>query len=370
MPRYPKPPLFARVSDQLRDEILSGDRKGILPGIRILMKDFQVSKQTMMLALRRLEEYGYISPSQPGQARSIIPISGFKHSTALTERKPRVVWIAPREENRLYRTDFSIMKALKKKVEQSVRTFETIYFPHISTPSSTDELSEFLHNNPADLYLVSRVHQKCAQWLAQSSYPIIYMSGDLQPKCLPRVMYQMSEMLPPVIKELVKLGHQRIIYMQSTHYMSESRDLSSVGRLMVKELDQQGISASHYNCPQWGNSQEDFLSSLESTFKTTPPTALIVHEPWMIVTSLCFFIKSGIRYPDDVSLVCLEPAALLDDCYPHISSLEISIENYTSKLMSVIDEMLLTPQQNSQRKITAITKFKPTESIKALITHN
>jgi len=366
MPRYPKPPLFARVSDQLRDEILSGNRRGRLPGIRVLMKDFQVSKQTMMLALRRLEEYGYISSSQPGQARSIIPISGFKHSTALTERKPRVVWITPRQENRLYRTDFSIMKALKKKVEQSGRILETIYFPNISTPSSTDDLSEFLHNNPADLYLVSRVHQECAQWLAQSSYPVIYISGDFQPKCLPRVAYEMVEILPPVIEELVKLGHQRIVYMQPTHYMSESRDLSSVGRLIIKELDQHGISASHYNCPQWGNSREEFLQSLETTFKTTPPTALILHEPWMIVACLCFFIRTGIRYPEDVSLVCLEPSTLLDDCYPRISSLEISIENYTSKLISVIDEILLTPQQTSQRKITAITKFKPTESIKAL----
>ena len=362
MPRYPKPLLFSRVSDQLSVEISSGDRRGQLPGIRVLMKDFKVSKQTMMQALNRLEEHGYLAPSEPGRARKILPVKGLE--TIMSANRPlRVIQIYNRPKDELSRTDMSIMTVLKKKVRQSGRIFESVYYPDISNPGGVHNLSELLKNNPADLYLVTRVHEKCAAWLAQSSYPVVYLSGDLLPECLPRVTYHLEEMLTPVIKELVKLGHRRIVYMQHAEQMNESLELSSAGRVVHDILLAQGVQASHYNCPQWGSDWQSFKRSLENAFKLTAPTALIVSEPWMIMLCLCLFVRLGLRYPEDVSLVCLERSPLLENCFPPISCIQKSFGNYSTKVMRVIDEMLLGGRRRSQSSAMGVTEFQKTSSI-------
>ena len=363
MPRYPKPPLAFRVADQLSEEILSGQRRGQLPGIRGLMTEYRVSKNTMMLAIRRLEEYGYLCPAERGKARTIVPIETSNGDGS--KKLARVLFITHRQRTQLYRTEFDVKKVLRKKVQQSGREFESIAYPEILKPEGVAGLSEFFTNNPADVYLVTRVHQQCARWLARSPHPIIYLGGHLAPECLPRVTYELEEMVSVAIEELVRLGHHRIVFIHPEEFMDSTLFEGDWGIcLRIRELLKgYGVKASPYHYPRWGRSKREFRKHLKKMFQITPPTALVLSEPWMIPACLCFFIRNGIRYPEDVSLICLERSPLFEDCSPKISCIKKSIGNYTSKIISVIDEMLLVGSVSSQRTITAMTTFHKTKSI-------
>ena len=361
MPRYPKPPLAARVTDHLRNEIISGQRRGELSGIRLLMKEFRVSKSTMMFALRGLEESGFLHPAEPGRARKILPVKG--QGTIVSANRPsRVIMITHRPKDRLYKTDLDMLTNIKKKIIHARRSFECVSFPQILQASGVDGLNELLFRHPADLYLVVRAHQQCATWLAQSSVPVIFLGGDLTQECQPRVSYQLEEMVSPVIEKLVQLGHHRIVYMQPEEYFSESPETSSQSQIIQKLLMENGVAASPFHCPQWGTSRDDFWENLKR-YKLTPPTALILSEPWMITLCFSFFIRYGFRYPEDISLVCLERSPLFADCYPEISCVIKSIGNYTSKVMSQIDQILLKGRNKPQRSIIEVTMFHETGSI-------
>ena len=58
-----KKTLAETVCENLRESILANHWRNILPGIRALCEELQVSRQTMVTALRLLESEGYVMPS-------------------------------------------------------------------------------------------------------------------------------------------------------------------------------------------------------------------------------------------------------------------------------------------------------------------
>jgi DNA-binding LacI/PurR family transcriptional regulator len=58
---------------------------------------------------------------------------------------------------------------------------------------------------------------------------------------------------------------------------------------------------------------------MESLFKTTPPTALIIDEICWFIAALGFLVRRGIRVPEQVSLVSGDCEAILDVCHPRFA---------------------------------------------------
>jgi DNA-binding LacI/PurR family transcriptional regulator len=87
----------------------------------------------------------------------------------------------------------------------------------------------------------------------------------------------------------------------------------------LNELTVHGITPTPYHLPDWDVSIDGFYGLLESLFRFTPPTALIIEEAPFFVATLQFCANHGLRVPHDVSLVCNDEDITFEWCRPSVA---------------------------------------------------
>ncbi|MFK7851370.1 MAG: substrate-binding domain-containing protein, partial [Akkermansiaceae bacterium] len=102
-------------------------------------------------------------------------------------------------------------------------------------------------------------------------------------------------------RRLGLLGHRRIVLMTS-----EARRLPRPGApetAFLEELQVLGIQPSAYHLPDWEETASGFHACLESLFRITAPTAMIVDESHFFLAVMQYCGSRGFRIPEDVSLI-------------------------------------------------------------------
>ena len=118
-------------------------------------------------------------------------------------------------------------------------------------------------------------------------------------------------------RTLIQLGHRRIVLLART-----GRRLPEPGateRAFLDELAVAGLSPDAYHLPDWEVSIKGFHDRLNSLFRWTPPTALIIQEAIFYVAALQFCANRGLRVPHDVSLVCTDADPAFHWCQPSVA---------------------------------------------------
>lgn len=106
-------------------------------------------------------------------------------------------------------------------------------------------------------------------------------------------------------ERLIKLGHRRIVLLarpQRRHPLPGHPE-----RYFLRTLGKAGIEVGDYHFPLWKDTCEGFHRCLDSLFKNTPPTALLVQESRLFAAVQQYLAARGLRVPQDVSLVCDDP---------------------------------------------------------------
>jgi len=81
-------------------------------------------------------------------------------------------------------------------------------------------------------------------------------------------------------------------------------------RAILNELESLGIATSpNYNLPDWDDSMEGLYARLDSLFRHSPPTALIIDEVPLYLGVERHLARLGFLSPRDVSLICLDPGS-------------------------------------------------------------
>jgi LacI family transcriptional regulator len=104
---------------------------------------------------------------------------------------------------------------------------------------------------------------------------------------------------------LVRHGHRRIVLLARSQHRHPVP--SQTLETFLASLAAEGIKASDYHCPFWENTREGFQRCLESLFRVSPPTALVVQETLLFGAVQQFVEARGIRVPRDLSLLCTDP---------------------------------------------------------------
>lgn len=111
------------------------------------------------------------------------------------------------------------------------------------------------------------------------------------------------------VRHLTALGHRRIVLISPPGWQHAFLD----------ELLAQGITAGEYNAPAWVETPAGLHALLNSLFRVTAPTALILVEPPRMLAVLYFLNQRALRLPQDVSLVCFGQDSMFEWCDPPIA---------------------------------------------------
>ena len=76
--------------------------------------------------------------------------------------------------------------------------------------------------------------------------------------------------------------------------------------MFLDELENLGISSGLYNLPDWDENPGSFHQCLDSLFRHTPPTALLIDEVTFFFAAQHHLAQRGIVAPRHVSVVCLD----------------------------------------------------------------
>lgn len=297
-----------QVVEHLRAGIVSGRWMQTLPGRNQLAKELGVNPKTVEAAIHTLEKNGMILSQGAGRKRLINP--KLNHS-------PRAMRIA------ILNFDHTTDRNIDYMVECFHSLIEAGHSVHYTDRSLTDlrfdlnKISRVVEENQADAWIILSGTRDVLQWFAARAEPCFAIFGEHTG--LPIASFGPNKVpaFSAAVKTLLDFGHQRIVLLCRRARRQPTLN-RSVGAF-VETLQQAGITCGEYNLPDWEENNAGYQRCLESLFRLTPPTAIIVDEASYLIATFQFLLRRGITVPGDVSLVCTDNDPAFTHCEPPIS---------------------------------------------------
>ncbi len=296
-----------QVAAHLRKQILKGSLSGEMPGVHQIAKELAVGSKTIIAALRTLEHDGVLVGQGPRRRRRIVlPADSTPHAL----RVAVLPFDSPARG-----TDYFI--ELRHQLEVAGHA---PFFPNKTlTEFGLDigRLARFVKKTKADTWVVSAGPREVLEWFAQQETPAFAHFGHRVGLPIAGTGPNKGPAIAKATRRLVELGHRRISLLCRRQLRQPQPDLAV--RVFLGELEAAGVTTGAFNLPDWEESREDFGRLLDSLFGATPPTALILDEPFLYHAAYHHLAWGGLRVPQDVSLVCTDAAPDFAWCQPSVA---------------------------------------------------
>jgi DNA-binding LacI/PurR family transcriptional regulator len=299
-----------QIAAHLRGEISRGSWGGVMPGRNELAKQFGVGITSVQEALRQLEEEGLLVTQGAGRIRRITA------STPGTDKRRLKIAILAYEKFTMSEGIFSdAAHVLQKAGHDAFFAKSTL----LDLKMDVIRVAKLVEKTEADAWIVCAAPLEITKWFASQSKPAFALFGRRRGLPLASVGQDNSSAAAAIARRLIEYGHQRIVIL-----VRPDRRLPVPGtpeRVILAELAAHGITPGPYNIPDWEDGIDGFQTRLESLFKTTPPTALIVDELMLFVATQQFLARKQLRVPEDISLVSMDTSSAFAWCKPSVAHL-------------------------------------------------
>ena len=297
-----------QVANYLQSEILRGRWSETLPGLPQLSKELSINPKTVTVALRQLEKRGLLVPQGAGKRRRIVlPEDGWK---------PRPLRIAILSHEPLALTQ-GYMIELQHLLHQAGHGATFAGKSLIELRMDVDRVASLVRQTQADAWVVVSGSKEILEWFTGQGIPVFALFGRRRGLPIAGVGPNKERIYREIVRHLAALGHRRMVLLALG-----ARRLPQPGaseRAFLEELAAQGIPASQFNLPDWEPDPEGLQQALDSLFRVTPPTALLIDEAYVFHAVKHHLSRQGIEAPEDVSLICTDPDGTFVWCRPSIA---------------------------------------------------
>lgn len=278
----------------LREGLRAGRWRHALPGVARLAVELDVSRDTVRSALRLLESEGLLGARGLGRSR------------AVTDQGPRRQRLRvgillhdtlPEEQSKIAQMLLQVQRDL------DVKDQEVFFLPKTQVQLHHDvgRITRMLGENPADAWIVVAGSQELLEWSAAQATPCFALFGRVEGLPLASTGPDKLPAFLAATRRLLELGHRQIVFI--VRHARRQPTLGRAERAFLDELNSHGIPTGPYNLPDWEETPEGFLILLESLFRRTPPTAMIINETAQFIATMEFLARRRIHVPEQVSLV-------------------------------------------------------------------
>lgn len=287
-------PATSQLAAHLRGELERGRWSGRMPGVIRLARELGAARTTVEVALKALEREGLLAPQ--GQGRGRLIASAAARSTGLR------VGILLHEAS-----DLSVpyMIDLQHRLAGKGNTVVIAPKTLLELGQNVERVARMAEGMAVDAWVVEAGSQSVLQWFAAQKTPAFALFGRRREIPIAGAGPDKGPVMREVVRRLVSLGHRRIVL-----FVRAERRHPAPGRLeraFLEELAAQGISTGTYHLPEWEETPEGLVSSLDRLLGVTPPTCLIFDEGFAFAAAQQHLAQRGILAPRDVSLVCCDP---------------------------------------------------------------
>ena len=325
----------------LKSEIISRTWVGEMPGEKQLLEGLGVGQATVRGALRQLEEEGLLIGSGQGRRRRI-------NLSGVADRSTLRIGILCYDENERSRRD---------KIELFHSLMEQGYTPFFASKTleglgmDVRRISGFVKQTEADAWIVNAGSRDVLQWFIEQEIPVFAQYGVQQGLPVAGIGPNFQPALRTAVRKLVRLGHHRIVSL--SHRGRQKDEPRHTEKAFLDELEAQGQTCGSFNLPGWDDNQDGFRQCLESLFKLTPPSALLIEEASYLFAVMQFCGDRNLRIPQDVSLICYERAASFDFSKPSIAYFDWGYRPMVRRIVRWADNMSRGKEDKRQSRVIA-----------------
>ena len=302
MPKRHFPTITEQVAAHLREEILRGRWTTEMPGRHEVASELGISPQTAQTALGLLEKEGTLVSQGPGRPRRIEAPSGTVAAPSL--RVAMLLW-RRRGPYGPYINDLQ-----HRLIEEGHEPFPTRQ-GLMDLGMDLSRVRRLVSRTKADAWIVHAASREIYDWFAGQPFPVFGFLGSFRGLPIAATGPNFGPPFRECTEELLRLGHRRIVMIARPQRRLPRPEHPETE--FLETLEAHGIATGDYHFPLWkSNDREGLHACLQTLFRATPPTALIVQEAKVFVAAQQFLTSRGLSAPKDVSLVCPDGDAVLD----------------------------------------------------------
>ncbi len=304
-------PSFSSVTDQVAETLLNGIRQGrwhnAMPGRVALARELGVNHKTVETALKTLEKTGWLERQGSGKGRRI---------TRWEPASP----IALRIKILLYDKGDQTRPELLSLLHQLQEAGHLASFTKLTLREmgmNVTRVARFVERTEAEAWIVVAGPRDVLEWFAARPTPAFALYGRMAEVRMASAGPYKSVAQRELIARLIGWGHQRIVLLAREERRKPVP--GNLERAFLDQLEANGIKTSAYNLPDWGDTPENLHRVLDSLFRHTPPTALIIDDIALFFATMQHLSGIGIAAPDQVSLACTDSDPNFEWCRPQIT---------------------------------------------------
>jgi len=311
-----------QLADHLRGEILRGAFGETMPGIKKLVRGLGVNSSAVTDALKQLQVEGILA-GQGERRRHRIVQGNSTPPPAL-----RIAFLPFDSASRVEPLNLEVLRILTERGHDPFFTGKTL----VDLQIDPRRVAGMVGQTRADAWIVTAAPKAVLEWFIRRKLPTFSLYGALSGLPIAGVLPESAPVLIDLIRRLIGLGHWRILMLLYRGQLELAT--ARLAPMLLGEMERHGIATGSYNVPQWKDNPQGFRHMLDSMFKTSPPTAMIIEEVPHLIATLQFCGQRGIRVPEDLSLICMEHRPELDYCMPPVTHLRWSSVLMTRRIAS------------------------------------
>ncbi|MES2694421.1 MAG: substrate-binding domain-containing protein [Verrucomicrobiota bacterium] len=350
---------MAQTAGFLRAQIDGGEWRDWLPSERSLCDLLQVSRNTLRAALAQLQKEGRIRAVH-GAGNQII--GGGKRG-AVKAASNDVALLTPEPVERLRPMQtlwIDDMRALLSERGVRLRVF---HGPQYYAPNPGPALQKLVARNPHGCWLLMLATESLQRWFAKNRVPCIVAGSTYPGLDLPSRDLDHRASCRHAAGALLSLGHRRLAML--TVKTRRAGDLESEAGFLegVKQSRHAGAEALviYHDETVAGIAQ-----ATRRVLKLNPrPTALMVVHPYHYLAVVSRLAQSGVRVPEDISIVSRDDDLFLGYLSPVPARYAVNPHTMAKSLLRPVLE-LLEGSAITQRTGRIMPEFVRGESVVAV----
>ncbi|BCX46297.1 hypothetical protein HAHE_02050 [Haloferula helveola] len=299
-----------QLAEHLRRELARGRWNGLMPGKHRIAKELGLNNKTVESAFIQLEKEGLLV-SQGAGRRRLIQLPDYFGSKRIL--RFAILFHDAEDRGQSY---------LVKLQDELVRYGHAVVSPSqhlVDLGMKAERVARVVERTEADAWIVISASSDVLEWFLAEKRKVFALFGRRRELPIPGVGPNKPDAYAAATRELIRLGHRRIVLLCPPERRHPEPGASE--RAFLAELASQGIPVGSFHLPEWDGSVESFYQRLESLFHFNRPTALILDEVRLFAAARSFLAAYGVRVPEDISLVCTDYDAWFNWCRPTVAHL-------------------------------------------------
>lgn len=302
---------FSTVTEQVAQAIREGVEQGrwreTVPGRIRLAAELGVNHKTVGAALRLLDAEGILEARGPGRERRI------RRAIPATPVALRVMVFGYEKSDRKSAYVLEILHRLRTAGHLAEFAPRTLW----DLGMDLTRIARFVGKTEADAWVVVAGSSDVLDWFSAQPVPAFALFGRSMHVSMAGAAPRKGDALMELVDRLVKFGHRRIVLL--AHEDRRKPGPGALERLFLERLAAHGIQTGPYNLPDWDDEPDGLRRILDSLFRHSPPTALMIDDEMMFLAVLQQLARMGIMAPDGVSLACADSSPSFEWCRPPIT---------------------------------------------------